>query len=155
MDRFSQGFSISVLIKLKKNYIQESNEYLVTITYERTSFIFTFNHGYLATKHNISNIIIVVHVCAYLTHMDIVQHEVKEKKSLYKKKKKKAMAVVTSSHPHAVVLLKLPTLIVCAQVDMAGRTQGPRLMSVAMVRKLLPFPGGANLGKVLGPPQHQ
>ena len=51
-----------------------------------------------------------------------------------------------------VVLLKVPMLIVCAQVDLVGRELGPRLMSVATFKKPFLSPGTTYLGTVLGPP---
>ena len=125
-------------------------KYLTTIE-ESTWFegVFAFNYGCLVTNNNDVNTIIMCYHCAY-THMHI--QCVSKKKRLHTQK---AMAVVTGSHPHAVVLLKGPTLIICAQVDLAGRTQGPRPMSVAMVRKLLPLPGTTYLGTIPSPPQHR
>ena len=51
-----------------------------------------------------------------------------------------------------VVLLKVPMIIGCTQVDLPGRAQGLRLMSVAMLWKLLPLPGPTHLGTVLDLP---
>ena len=53
------------------------------------------------------------------------------------------------------VLLKASVLIICAQMDLAGRAQGPLIMSVVSLWKQLPSPGTTHLGTVLGPPQHR
>ena len=114
---------------------------LATIVYERVlEDHFTFNHGCLATNYNDVPIIIMhchLDVCMAQTqhiHMHIIQHEVKAGKD--------GAEEVTGSYSH---VLKVPTHIVGAHVDLAGRAQGQRLMSVCHTLEAILFPVVLNL----------
>ena len=75
----------------------------------------------------------------------------KRKKCPYKKA---VPEVVTGSNPHACGTSQSIYGYFCAQVNLVGRAQDLRFVSVATFWKLLPSPYTNHLGIVLGPPLH-
>ena len=62
--------------------------------------------------------------------------------------------MVTGSIPHACGTSQRINAHRLCTGSLAGREKGPRLMSVATHRNLLPPHGPTHHGTVLGPPQH-